>query len=222
MSGNFSVMLVEDSPAFRLTINQLLDNEPDIELIGEFGTAEFALRSLQSMSTRIEPNLILLDLRLPGMDGLDALPFFTSALPSSKVLILTQSDKDADILRAVSLGASGYLLKSSSADNIISAIRSALDGGTPFDSNVTGVVIDTLKNKLPKNEDEQLLTDRELDVLELLAEGLMKKDIAQELSISYTTVDSHVSHIYNKLNVPNAPAAINKAHQLNLFPQKRK
>lgn len=221
MSSKIRVMLVEDNPEYREVIDLALEDETDIDLISQFGTSEIALRSLQDMSTRKVPDLVLLDLRLPGMDGLDSLPYFKTALPDAKIMILTQSDDEADVLRAISRGASGYLLKSSTLDQITEGIRSTMAGGASLDAGVARFILETLQTKLPKEEMEQILTPRELDILKLLGEGLVKKEIAEQLNISYTTVDTHVTHIYEKLEVRNAPSAINKAHRLGIFPLER-
>ena len=218
MKRAIKVMLVEDNPEYREVIDLALEDESDVELISQFGTSEIALRSLQDMNTRNVPDLVLLDLRLPGMDGLDSLPHFRSVLPDAKIMILTQSDDEADVLRAISRGASGYLLKSSTLDQITEGIRSIMDGGASLDAGVARFILNTLKAKLPKGEIDNLLTARELEILILLGEGLVKKEIADQLNISYTTVDTHVAHIYEKLEVRNAPSAINKAHRLGLFP----
>ena len=121
------------------------------------------------------------------------------------------------MLRAISRGASGYLLKSSTLDQITEGIRSIMAGGASLDTGVARFILETLQTKLPKNEIEQVLTPRELEILTLLGEGLVKKEIADQLGISYTTVDTHVAHIYEKLEVRNAPSAVNKAHRLGLF-----
>ncbi len=219
MKQKIKVMLVEDNPEYREVINLALEDEPDIDLISQFGTSEIALRSLQDMSTRIEPDLVLLDLRLPGMDGLDSLPYFLRALPDARVMILTQSDDESDVLRAIAHGAAGYLLKSSRLDQITDGIRTIMDGGAPIDTGVARFILNTLQAKLPAKEMKQLLSPREMEILVLLGEGLVKKEIAHRLNISYTTVDTHVTHIYEKLGVRNAPSAVNQAHRLGLFSQ---
>ena len=218
MKRAIRIMLVEDNPEYRDVISLALEDEPDIDLISQFGTSEIALRSLQDMSTRKVPDLVLLDLRLPGMDGLDSLPYFKSALPDAKIMILTQSDDEADVLRAISRGASGYLLKSSRVNQITDGISTVMVGGAPLDSGVARFILDTLQNNMPKDEVENMLTPRELEILTLLGDGFVKKEIAMQLGISYTTVDTHVAHVYEKLEVRNAPSAINRAHRLGLFP----
>jgi DNA-binding NarL/FixJ family response regulator len=222
MAKPINIMLVEDHPEYREVIEMTLDLEPELLLTSQFGTAEMALRSLQRLETRKIPDIILLDLNLPGMGGLEAIPFFNSAVPDAKIIVLTQSDREADVLKAISLGASGYLLKSSTTKAITAGIHTVVKGGATLDAKVAKFILQTLKTKLPKKEEESpLLSKREQEVLTLLAEGLAKKEIAERLRISTTTIVTHVNHIYEKLNAPNAPAAINKAHRLGLFPDQR-
>jgi DNA-binding NarL/FixJ family response regulator len=218
MKSDIRVMLVEDSPRYREVIALALKQEPTIQLASQFGTAEIALRSLRENSAGELPDLILLDLRLPGMDGLEALPEFQTAAPEAKVMILTQSDAEADVLRAITLGATGYLLKSSTVNTIIDGIRTVMNGGASLDAGVARFILNTLKTRLPQTGAGELLTGRQMEVLALLGEGLLKKEIADRLQISYATVDEHVAHIYGRLGVRNAPSAVNKAHILGLFP----
>ena len=219
-SAPITVMLVEDNAEYRAVVNLALDDEKDIELIAEFGTPEIALRSLLNKSGN-HPDVILLDLRLPGMSGLDALPYFKEYSPKSKVIILTQSDDDKDVLRAIIQGAAGYLLKSASVSEILQGIRTVMTGGASLDAGVAKFILESLQNRLPKKDPEIELSHREMEILKLLGEGHVKKEIAHKLKIGYSTVDTHVGHIYEKLQVRNAPSAINKAHILGLFGQKK-
>jgi DNA-binding NarL/FixJ family response regulator len=218
MKRKTRIMIVEDHPEYREVVELSMNKEADFELISQFGTAERALRSLQDRSTRKEPDIILLDLNLPGMNGLEAIPFFHSALPGIKIIILTQSDREADVYKAITLGASGYLLKSSTLMSITENIRSVMNGGAPLDAKVAQYILTKLKPKLSELENEMpLLSPREMEVLNLMAEGLAKKEIADRLTISTNTVVTHANHIYEKLHANNAPSAINKAHRLGLF-----
>lgn len=220
-TSTIRVMLVEDSSDYRMVIEHALETENSIELISQFSTAEIALRSLDDSNTRQVPDLILLDLRLPGMDGLEALTWFRQALPNTKVIILTQSSAEADVLKAIQHGASGYLLKSSSADQVIDGITTVIRGGASLDANVARFVLATLQHSLPSHNEDAFLSERQMEILSLLAQGLSKKEIAAQLSISYSTVNTHVEHIYQRLDAPNAPAAISTAYQTGLLPIKK-
>ena len=217
MKTPIRVMLVEDNLEYREIIALTLGSENDLELISHFGTSEAALRQLKAMPIRKKPDLILLDLRLPGMDGLESLPRFRDAVPDVPVIVLTQSDNEADVLRAISLGAAGYLLKSSTLDQLTEGIRSVISGGAALDARVSRFILNTLQAKLPQTEIDNILTRRELEILTLLGDGLVKKEIADRLNISFATVDSHIRHIYEKLEVKNAPSAVRKASRLGLF-----
>lgn len=211
-------MLIEDNLEYREAVRLALEQTQGLELTRQFGTAEIALRSLQDATEREAPDLILLDLRLPGMSGLEALAKCRENFPDVKVIILTQSDREQDVLHAISLGASGYLLKSATLNEIASSIQTVMDGGAPLDKGVAKFILESLQNRLPSNEDHSPLSERELEIVELLAEGFVKKEIASQLCIRYSTVDTHVAHIYEKLHVSNAPSAVNQAHRLGLLP----
>ncbi len=216
------IMLVEDSKEYREGIRLILKHSPGMVLTDEFATSEVALRSLQTPAAK-PPDLVLLDLRLPGMDGLESLPYFRSYAPDAKIIILTQSDSAENILKAIKLGAMGYLLKTATAEEIIDGIKTVMDGGAPLDPGVARFILKSLQVRLPMaKKDDQNLSERELEVLELLADGLVKKEIATRLNIQYSTVDYHVGRIYEKLNVKNAPAAVNEGHRRGLFPQETK
>jgi DNA-binding NarL/FixJ family response regulator len=211
-------MLIEDHPEYREVIELALNKEPDMELSGTFGSAEGALNRLQHGNVRTD--VILLDLNLPGLNGLDALPLLVQAAPEAKVIILTQSDKESDVLRAITLGAAGYLLKSGSRRQITEGIRLVMAGGATLDAGVARFILKTVQTRLPQQQQaakEALLSKREMEILSLLAEGLVQKEIALKLAISNTTVVTHINHIYQKLHVSNAPAAINKAHLSGLL-----
>jgi len=209
-------MLVEDNKAYREVVNLAIGEEKDIEIMDQYGTSEIALRSLQSMSAP-RPEILLLDLRLPGMSGLDSIRYFREYAPDTKIIILTQSDQEADVLRAILLGASGYLLKSARVQEIVDGIRLVHNGGATLDPSVAKFLLQNLQSRLPKESLNIGLSDRELEILKLLSEGMVKKQIAEKLGIGYATVDTHVGHIYEKLHVNNAPSAVGKAYKLGLF-----
>lgn len=218
MTHKIRIMLVEDHPEYREIVGLALGREPDLELTSQFGTAERALRNLLDHDAPNHPDIILLDLNLPGISGLEAIPHFIATLPGAKIIILTQSDREADILQAIMLGASGYFLKSTTVKQLTEGVRTVMTGGASLDAKVAMFVLNTLKTKLPQRDIELLLTEREMEILTQLAAGQVKKEIAERLGISITTVITHVSHIYEKLNVKNAPAAIAKAFQIGILP----
>ena len=211
-------MLVEDNKDYREVVNLAIEEEEDLEILDQYGTTEIALRDLQSLE-KPRPNIILLDLRLPGMGGLDSIRYFKDYAPKAKIVILTQSDQEADVLRAILLGASGYLLKSARVKEIVDGIRLVHRGGATLDPSAAKFLLQNLQSRLPQENLDIGLSDREMEILKLLSEGLVKKQIAQKLSIGYATVDTHVGHIYEKLHVNNAPSAVGKAYKLGLFPK---
>ena len=212
-----NIIMVEDHPEYREIVEMALSRQEGMELTDQFGTAERALKHLEDENLSAKPDVILLDLNLPGMSGLEALEHLTKAAPRARIIVLTQSDHEEDVLNAIMLGASGYLLKSSTVQQLVEGIKHVMLGGASLDSRIARFVIDSLKTKLPHQEIEQMLTTREQQVLELLSQGLVKKQIAQKLGIGVTTVVSHVGHIYNKLEASNAPSAIAKGFKLGIL-----
>jgi len=216
MPEPLKITLIEDSPSFLETLTLAIQWEDSLQLFSTFGTAEIALRELSRSPEK--PDLILLDLNLPGMGGLEALSFIQQYCPESKVLILSQSDEQRDILRAITLGADGYLLKSNDMEGLISSIKTVHQGGAVIDPSIANFLIDAIK----RNQDEpqkhpKSLSDREIEILQLLAEGQIKKEIASHYDISYNTVDTYVRRIFDKLDARNAPSAISIAHRLGLI-----
>jgi len=217
MPEKIKIMLVEDNESYRNVITRALKRDPDMELVSQFGTAEIALRSIQDQSKANAPDLLLLDLNLPGMSGLDALPWFKKYTPETKIIILTQSDNSADILKAISHGIAGYLFKSTTAKQIKEGIKTVMAGGASLDAEVALFMLNAMERTNVDPESKLDLTERELEILRLLSEGSEKKDIAEKLEISRNTVAFHVKQIYGKMEVPNAAAAISKAYRTGLL-----
>ncbi|MFC5051806.1 response regulator [Rubritalea spongiae] len=216
MDKHIKVMLVEDNPAYRKGLACALEQTPDMELVGEFSAAEFALRSLQE--NQDSPDILLLDLNLPGMSGIESIGPFKKERPETKIIILTQSDKEKDILHATKLGASGYLLKSTSISQLMDDIKCVHGGGVTLDPSVSQFILDSLHEASGKTVANSELSTRELEILTLIADGLVQKQIASELEISIYTVTEYIRNIYDKLDVPNAPAAVAKAYKSGIFP----
>lgn len=210
-------MLVEDNPAYRKSIGYALNGRDGITLTHQFGTAEIAIQRLQEMEPAKIPDVVLLDLNLPGMSGLEALPWFKKYIPDTNVIVLTQSDAEADVLHAIQEGAVGYLLKSSTVKQIKEGIRSVMDGGSTLDGKVAKFIVTTFNERVPKHVQESTLSQRELEILTLLSEGLVKKEIGDRLEISYSSVATYTRRIYEKLNVVNAPSAVSKAFRAGIL-----
>jgi DNA-binding NarL/FixJ family response regulator len=222
MDEPVKILLIEDSPEYRDVIGMAFDRDKNFELIHTTGTAERALNLLEQAQSRDIPDLILLDLNLPGMNGVEAVANLRAIVPGVKILVLTQSDREEDVLRAITAGASGYLLKSSGIQQIKEGITMVMDGGAPLDARVAQHILNSIRGNKAANADELGISPREYDVLNLMAEGLVKKEIAARLSISPFTVHNHVRHIYDKLHVQNAPAAVSQAYLLGLLPLKKR
>ena len=211
------VMLVEDHPSYRRVIERALSSCAAIELTSMFGAAEIALRNLENPAVTDVPDIILLDLNLPGISGLDSIELFLKAAPSAKIIVLTQSDDESDVQTAIRRGAQGYLLKSSTVVEIIEGIEIVSHGGAMIDKEVASHVLKIIRDEPEQIEPQIVLSSREREILDLLSRGFVKKQIAEELNISYGTVATYTRRIYEKFDVQNAPAAVDIAHRKGLL-----
>ena len=154
MTTNIRIMLVEDSPAFREVIEHTFKTDKNLNITSQFASAEGALRSLHDLSNRKVPDLILLDLNLPGMSGIEALPWFKKELPDIKIIVLTQSGCEADVLAAIQVGADGYMLKNAQLNKLKEAIQNVVDGGGTIDPGVAPYILNSMQQQ-PSNHSEQ-------------------------------------------------------------------
>ena len=196
-----SVLIVDDHAFFRAGLRSLLD-EHGFPVVGEAESGEAALALIE----RRRPDVVVMDLSMPGMSGVEATRELTSRFPSIAVLVITVSASEADVLDALEAGAAGYLLKDSGPEEIVRALQAALDGDMPLSPRVAGLIVERTRRarrgELATGAAEQL-SARELDVLRLLAEGLDNNEIALRLYLSPTTVKRHISAIFSKLGVSN-------------------
>ena len=208
-----NVWLVEDNDTFRNTVARILNPVPIVECSRNFSNSEDALTALMEGAV---PDVILLDVELPGMSGIEAVERIKSISPSTRIIMLTVFDSHDKIFKAICAGASGYLLKTSSSERIVESIHEVYSGGAPMTPQVARSVLDMFSRSGKPHEDYGL-TGREKKILELMVEGLIKKEIADQLSISYHTVDTHLRNIYTKLHVHTRTSAVAKALKERLF-----
>lgn len=206
-----TVLLVDDHPIVRDGVRAILDGEPNLEIVGECGRGDDAVR----MAAATLPDVVLMDLRLPGLDGVEATARITAA-GSSAVLVLTTYDSDGDILRAVEAGALGYLLKDASRSEIVGAVRSAARGESVLAAPVAARL--AARFITPRS----VLTAREVEVLQRVADGMSNADIGRALYIGETTVKSHLVHIFDKLGVRDRTAAATTALARGILSPRRR
>lgn len=202
-----TVWLVEDHAPFRNTVSRLLNSTAGMSCTHLFATGEDALRSLASQT---KPNVILLDVGLPGMNGIDFLTQARQAAPDTRIVILTAFEDEEKLFRAICAGASGYLLKTAKADQITTAIKDAHSGGAPMTPSIAKRVLEMFSRMAPAKTDYGL-TDREKLVLEKMVGGLTKKEIAAILDMNFHTVDAALRSIYCKMEVNTRTGAVAKA-----------
>ena len=210
-----SVWLIEDNEAYRRTIRRVINRLDGLSCPQAFAWCEQAIKLLESASVAA-PDVILLDVGLPGMNGLEGIRVIKSISPSTHVIMLTVFDDHEKIFRSICAGASGYLLKTSSEENIALAIREVMNGGAAMTPTIAQKVIEMFANLAAPKEDYGL-TAREREILNLAVEGLIKKEIADRLGLSFHTVDAHLRSIYTKLQVNTRAGAVSKALKEHLF-----
>lgn len=203
-----TILLVDDHPVVREGLRGMLEAEPDLTVVGEAGSGDEAVAL-----TRVkQPDVILMDLRMPGLDGVGATRKILAESPKQRVVVLTTYETDADILRAVEAGASGYLLKDASRAELAGAIRAASRGETVLAPSIAGKLVDRVRNPVP-----QSLSAREVEVLALVAKGGTNGEIGRALHISEATVKTHLLRVFNKLGVSDRTAAVTTAMSRNLL-----
>src|SRR5919204_1885624 len=209
------VLVADDQSMVRAGFRMLLSGEEDIEVVAE---ARDGLEAVEK-TARFRPTVVLMDIRMPELDGLEATRRILGADPAARVLILTTFDLDEYVYEALRAGASGFVLKDDPPEQLIAAIRTVAGGNALLSPAITKRVIEQFSRipqpAPPRQLDE--LTERELDVFRLIARGLSNTEIGQELYISDTTVKTHITHILQKLNLRDRVQAVVLAYQTGLF-----
>ena len=214
------VLLVDDQSLVRMGFRMILEAETDITVVGEAGDGAAAV----SMTAALRPDVVVMDVRMPGVDGIDATAAITAAGGPARVLILTTYDLDRYVYAGLRAGASGFLLKDAPPADLLAAIRTVADGAAVLAPSTTRRLIDRFVPLLPDPErttrrDNLLgaLTDREREVFLLLARGQSNREIASELFLSESTIKIHVGHILAKLNVRDRVQAVVLAYESGLI-----
>jgi DNA-binding NarL/FixJ family response regulator len=200
-----TIWLIEDNETFRKSLARGLERTGRFECPGSLGTAEEALAE-----SGVEPSVVLIDVRLPGMDGIEAMGRLREKLPHAALIVLTVFEEEDKIMRAICAGAQGYLLKTAPVSEIALAIDDVLEGGSPMNSRIARRVLELFSRLVPPGKDYGL-TNREKEILQQLVEGRIKKEIAALVGLSVHTVNTHMRNIYDKLQVNTVNGAVAKA-----------
>ncbi|ALG07147.1 response regulator [Kibdelosporangium phytohabitans] len=202
------LLIVDDHPVVRDGLRATFTGEPDIEVIGEAGDGRQAVE----MVAQHGADVVLMDLRMPELDGVRAIRRLRETAPDTRVLVLTTFDTDSDVLPAIEAGATGYLLKDASTEELLKAVRAAHRGQSVLSPSVANRLIGQVRKP-----QRGTLSPRELDVLKLVAEGATNREAASKLFISEASIKTHLLHIYAKLDVRDRAAAVGEAYRRGLF-----
>jgi DNA-binding NarL/FixJ family response regulator len=213
-SGPVRVLVADDHPVVRAGLRALLSAEPGLAVVAEAGSGEETVVAARQH----QPDVVLMDLRMPGAGGLAAIRQLSADLPRIRVLVLTTYDSDADILPAVEAGAAGYLLKDTPQDTLVGAIFAAARGETVLAPSVAGRLVHRLRSALGEAPARETLSARETEVLALAGRGLTNAQIGRELFVSEATVKTHLLRAYAKLGVSGRTAAVTRAMELGVLP----
>jgi DNA-binding NarL/FixJ family response regulator len=198
------VLIADDQTLFRVGLARLLEEDPRVEIVGQAGDGAEAVK----LAGTVMPDVILMDLKMPNVDGIEATKQILAKHPGVKVLLLTTFEADNHVIQALKAGASGYILKDSRPESIVSSLLAVMAGERVMASAVANRVLEMLTGTTTPKEFYDGLTGREIEILKLLAGGMANKQIAYKLKISEKTVRNHVSNMYEKLNIYDRSQAV--------------
>lgn len=201
-----TVCIVEDNKNIRESLKIIIDDAGECSCISVFENAEDALKDIPEL----QPDVVLMDIGLPGINGIDCIRQLKPLCPRVQFMICTVYDEDEKIFDALSAGANSYILKRSSSDTLIAAIKDLHNGGSPMSSDIARKIVQQFQKALPSEKEDYHLTEREKEILELLAKGLTYQQAADKIFISGKTIKKHVYNIYEKLHVNSRTEAVNK------------
>ncbi|MDB6030780.1 MAG: DNA-binding response regulator [Verrucomicrobiales bacterium] len=201
-----TVSLVEDNEQLRKTLARVISRAEGFECLSDYGSAEAALEGLP----KDRPQVVLMDINLPGINGVECVRKLKQIIPQTQVIMLTAYEDTENIFNALAAGASGYLLKRTKSAELLEAIKDVLKGGSPMTTHIARKVVQSFQQAHSSQQPTESLSAREKEVLDRLAEGLMYKEIAEKLGISYETVHTYIRRIYEKLQVRTRTEAVAK------------
>ncbi|MBC7744125.1 MAG: response regulator transcription factor [Flavobacterium sp.] len=202
-----TVVIVEDLEEVRTGLRQIISADARFKVVASFADAESASENLVSLLV----DIVIMDINLPGMNGIDCIKLIKGKCTGTQFMMFTVYENNEQVFDALKAGAMGYLLKKSSPQKIIESLIELHNGGSPMSANIARKLVSSLQIKTAPNASSYLLSARENEVLELLSEGLLYKEISDKLGISTATVRQHIHNIYEKLHVQNRTEALNKA-----------
>lgn len=204
--GKIRVLIADDHPVVRDGTRNLLEREPDMEVVGEAGDGEEAVR----LASQLKPDVAIIDINMPKMNGIEATKQIKTTLPGTAILILTAYDDDPYVFALLEAGAAGYLLKYARGSQVVDAIRAVRAGESVLSPSVARKVLNRFKPTQgpPTDASAEILSERELEVLKLVTQGKSNQEIADTLSLSVRTVQAHLAHIFDKLGVGSRTEAV--------------
>ncbi|MEP6616731.1 MAG: response regulator transcription factor [Ginsengibacter sp.] len=204
---SITLAIVEDLDEVRDGLKNFLALNKEFEVLDTFQTAEEALHYIPEL----KPDIVIMDISLPGMNGIECIRQVKDRSPSSQFMMFTVYENDEKVFEALKAGASGYLLKNTGLLQLVESLKELYNGGSPMSANIARKLVTLFREHQKDTESVGILSSRENEILQLLTKGLLYKEIADQLTISVSTVRQHIHHIYEKLHVQNRTEAINKA-----------
>jgi DNA-binding NarL/FixJ family response regulator len=203
---SIAVSIVEDNSQVRSSLAKLIDSSPGYRCLSRHGSAEEALKEIPGL----RPQVVLMDINLPGLNGVECARQLKPQLPGTQIIMLTVYQNTEHIFNALAAGATGYMLKQTPPAELLAAIKDVHAGGSPMSSHIARKIVQSFQPTPAANAEAASLSPREAEVLNLLAKGFLYKEIAEQMGVSYATVHTHIRHIYEKLHVRSRTEAVAK------------
>ena len=208
---SITLAIVEDLDEVRDGLKNFISLSQDFKIVDTFKTAEEAVHDLP----KLKPDIVIMDINLPGMNGIECIRQVRDKIPGTQFMMFTVYENDEKVFEALKAGASGYLLKNTGLVQLIESLKELYNGGSPMSANIARKLVTVFRREQKETANLEALSNRENEILQFLSKGLLYKEIADQLSISVSTVRQHIHHIYEKLHVQNRTEAINKAFGKN-------